>query len=413
MRRRRFFQAGALAGLTAAAGARFRSVLAAPVGEPEARAPGESKGEQLPAAPGPETYRKRIANAQSLMRRQRLDILFTEPGTSFKYLAGASFGRSERLIALLVPRSGDPAIVAPAFEVERVRRATNVKNVFGWEESEDPYGLVAAVLDKMSRRFRRIGFEGSTRYEVFYALGQALPRWIGVPGEPILRELRLHKTPEEVAFIRRAVEITEAAIAATFAGLETGVTDREVARALSEELRKRGVEGGGLVQFGPTSALPHGGTEGQPLRLGMPVLIDAGCRVHGYTSDITRMHFFGSAPPDKYIEVYNTVLGAQTAAVEAARPGVTCEELDRVARRVIEGAGYGKFFTHRLGHGIGMDGHEPPYLVQGNAQPIEPGMTFTIEPGIYLPGEWGIRLEDDFLVVEDGLRAFSTRPSAL
>jgi Xaa-Pro dipeptidase len=178
-------------------------------------------------------------------------------------------------------------------------------------------------------------------------------------------------------------------------------------------MRQRGVEGGGLVQFGPTSALPHGGTEGRRLALGMPVLIDAGCRVHDYTSDITRMHYFGSAPPDEYVEVYNTVLGAQTAAVEAARRGVACQELDRVARRLIERAGYGKFFTHRLGHGIGMDGHEPPYLVEGNEETIEPGMTFTIEPGIYLPGQWGVRIEDDFLVTEDGLQALSTRASAL
>ncbi|MGH7545877.1 MAG: M24 family metallopeptidase, partial [Gemmatimonadota bacterium] len=341
------------------------------------------------------------------------DVLFVEPGTNFEYLTSARFGRSERLIALLVPRSGDPVIVAPAFEVERVRRATHLKNLIGWEEAEDPYAKVGAAVARMPRRSRRIGIEASTRYAVFYALGRALPDWIGIPAEPVLGPLRIKKSPAEVAMIRRGVEITEAAIAVTFARLDTGMTDRDVARLLSDEMRNRGAEGGGLVQFGPTSALPHGGTEGRRLELGMPVLIDAGCQVHSYTSDITRMHFFGSAPPAKYVEVYNTVLGAQTAAVELARPGVECQALDRVARQVIEQAGYGRFFTHRLGHGIGMDGHEPPYLVEGNELTLEPGMTFTIEPGIYLPGEWGVRIEDDFVVTKDGLQPLSTRASAI
>lgn len=405
MQRRDFLQVSALAGLGAVAGApRFA------FGTGRAATPGDG---QLPPALGPEVFRRRVESAQGLMRRRRMDVLFTEPGTNFAYLTGARIGRSERLIALLVPRTGDPVIVAPAFEVERVRRATHLRNVVGWEEAEDPYAKVSAAVGRMPRRSRRIGIEASTRYEVFYALGQALPTWIGIPAEPVLGPLRIDKSPAEVAMIRRAVEITEAAIASTFARLDSGMADRDVARLLSEEMRTRGVEGDGLVQFGPTSALPHGGTEGRRLELGMPVLIDAGCRVHSYTSDITRMHFFGSAPPAKYVEVYNTVLGAQTAAVELARPGVECQALDRVARQVIQQAGYGPFFTHRLGHGIGMDGHEPPYLVEGNALALEPGMTFTIEPGIYLPGEWGVRIEDDFLVTDDGLQALSTRTSAM
>lgn len=409
MRRRHFLQVSTLAGLAAVAGTPRLSLGASRI----TPGPDEPDDNQLPPALGPEVFRRRVQSAQALMRRRRMDVLFTEPATNFEYLTGARFGRSERLIALLVPRTGDPAIVAPAFEVERVRRATHLKNVIGWEEAEDPFAKVAAAVGRMPRRSRRIGIEASTRYHVFYALGQALPDWIGLPAEPVLGPLRIKKSPAEVAMIRRGVEITEAAIAATFARLDTGMTDRDVARVLSEEMRNRGAEGGGLVQFGPTSALPHGGTEGRRLELGMPVLIDAGCQVHSYTSDITRMHFFGSAPPAKYVEVYNTVLGAQTAAVELAHPGVECQALDRVARQVIEQAGYGPFFTHRLGHGIGLDGHEPPYLVEGNELTLEPGMTFTIEPGIYLPAEWGVRIEDDFVVLEDGLQSISTRVSAI
>jgi Xaa-Pro dipeptidase len=234
-----------------------------------------------------------------------------------------------------------------------------------------------------------------------------------VDGSALFTRLRIIKAEDELKLIRRAVSITESSIAATFAGLEAGVTDREVARKLSGEMSERGARGGGLVQFGPTSAIPHGGTEERLLEPGMPVLIDAGCRVHGYTSDITRMHYFGEEPSAGYREVYNTVLAAQTAAFEAARPGMECQQLDRIARRVIREAGYGKRFTHRLGHGMGMDGHEPPYLVEGNRRKLEPGMVFTIEPGIYLPEQWGVRLEDDFVVRETGLEPLSSRVSQI
>ena len=149
------------------------------------------------------------------------------------------------------------------------------------------------------------------------------------------------------------------------------------------------------------------------LERGMPVLIDAGCRVHGYTSDITRMHFFGDEPSPQYREVFNAVLAAQSAAYEAGRPGMECQQLDHIARTVIKQAGYGKYFTHRLGHGMGMDGHEPPYLVNGNNRPLVPGMVFTIEPGIYLPDQWGVRIEDDFVVREDGLEVLSSRVSQI
>lgn len=420
MKRREFVRATTLAGVTIVAGGapllRTETGRARAAGGSSPRLPSQIPPQlppELPPPLGPQVFQRRIERVQELLGRRRIHILFAEPSTNFEYLAGATFGRSERLIALLVPRSGDPVILAPAFEAERVRRATHIREVLGWEESEDPYALVRSAVARMARLPGRVAVEGSTRYSTLYALGRALPRWAVMPADPIFVALRIHKSPEEVALIRRAAQITEAAIAAAFGRLETGWTDREVARLLAEEMRTRGVEGGGLVQFGPTSASPHGGTENRKLALGMPVLIDAGCRVHGYTSDVTRMHFFGSHIPDTYREVYNTVLGAQTAAVEAAKPGVPCQELDRIARRVIAAAGYGPYFTHRLGHGLGMDGHEPPYLVEGNDQAIKPGMTFTIEPGIYLPGEWGVRLEDDFLVTESGLEALSTRVATL
>ena len=362
----------------------------------------------LPAA----AYQRRVERVLRLMADAGLAALFCEPATNFEYLVGTNFGRSERLIALVIPARGKPVIVVPSFELERVQRSAKTVSEFrAWEEHEDPYRLVADVVRASDRR--RIAIEPSARFGIVSELERALPDWELVDGTALFTRLRIIKAEDELKLIRRAVSITESSIAATFAGLEAGVTDRQVARQLSGEMSERGARGGGLVQFGPTSAIPHGGTEERPLEPGMPVLIDAGCRVHGYTSDITRMHYFGEEPSAGYREVYNTVLAAQTAAFEAARPGMECQQLDRTARRVIREAGYGKQFTHRLGHGMGMDGHEPPYLVEGNRRKLEPGMVFTIEPGIYLPGQWGVRLEDDFVVRETGLEPLSSRVSRI
>ena len=360
----------------------------------------------------PEVFRRRLDQAVSLIAERGWSAIFAEPGTNFQYLVGARLGRSERLIALIVPVTGRPVIVAPDFELERIQRAVGDSIALrGWAEHHDPYSVVADLF--FTLRAGRVGIEPSTRYGVALRLQTALSNRQLSDAEPVFSRLRIIKTDAELALIRRAISITETSIAATFASLEAGVTDREVASQLSQEMRSRGASGGGLVQFGPTSALPHGGTEGRELEYGMVVLIDAGCRVHGYTSDITRMHFFGDQPPPDYREIYNTVFAAQTAAYEAAVPDMECQQLDRIARQVITGSGYRRFFTHRLGHGMGMDGHEPPYLVEGNRSRLEPGMVFTIEPGIYLPDRWGVRIEDDFVVRGDRLEPLSTRVASI
>jgi len=398
MRRRRFLE------LTGAAGA---AAFVAPDWTMATGWTGDPPQREIDPLP-PRTFRQRAERARALMAEHDLDALFVEPSTNFAYLTGTSFGRSERLIALLLSPGGELVVVAPAFEVSRVEvGAKAVQEVRGWEEDEDPYALAADLLRGSPPG--RIGIEPSARYGVIRRLQEALPDWQLVDAEPVFTRLRLIKSEEELRLIRRAISITEMAIAATFSNLQIGLSDREIASHLSQQMRERGAPGGGLVQFGPTSAIPHGGTEGRLLERGMPVLIDAGCRVHGYTSDITRMHFFGDDPSPQYREIFNTVLAAQTAAFEAARPGMPCQQLDRIARNLIAEAGYGEFFTHRLGHGMGMDGHEPPYLVEGNTRELEPGMVFTIEPGIYLPGRWGVRIEDDFVVRANGLEVLSAR----
>lgn len=369
-------------------------------------APGDQGIDPLPAT----VYRARLQRAAALMADYELAAIFCEPSTNFAYLSGANFGRSERLLAVIIPQNGDPVVVAPSFEVERAERVLGSgTDIRGWEEDQNPHRLVADVLAAANRG--PIGVEPSTRFGIVSRLRKAMPDRQFVDATDLFTSLRISKSAEELALIRKAVSITQRAISATFASLAPGMTERDVAGTLSERMAADGGRGGGLVQFGPNSALPHGGPGGATLEPGMPVLIDAGCRVHGYTSDITRMHFFGDEPSPKYREIFNTVLAAQSAAYEAARPGMECQQLDRIARRVITEAGYGRYFTHRLGHGMGMDGHEPPYLVEGNRRQLEPGMVFTIEPGIYLPAEWGVRIEDDFVVGEDGLEPLSTRLS--
>ncbi len=363
----------------------------------------------------PEVFSRRLARAQAELKARKLDFLVATPSTNYEYFTGYNPGRSERLIALVLPVAGAPVVVCPSFEVERIKRHGVVADVRGWEEQDDPYPLVRAAVTGLTKvRHGTIALEPSTTYETFLRLTDALPSWKFADGAAVTERLRIVKAPEEVALIRRAIEITEAAIAATFGQLAAGMTERDVARLLSREMQQRGAEGGGLVQFGPSSALPHGGPAGSPLERETVVLIDCGCRVGGYTSDITRTIWFGDQPAEEFRKVFNAVHDAQTAAMQLGRPLVTkCEEMDRAARQVITDAGYGAFFTHRLGHGLGMDGHEVPYLVAGNERRLEPGMVFTIEPGIYQLGKFGVRIEDDCLMTDNGVEVLSHRPPKL
>jgi Xaa-Pro dipeptidase len=404
MRRREFFAAGAASFLLAS---RHRLTSA-----PPSRGPGHQERQQGSSL-GPEVFAARRSRAQDELSRRGLGLLLATPSINYHYLVGSSPGRSERLIALLLPARGEPVIVAPSFEVERVRRTSTIGEVRGWEEHQDPYALLARTVRGWRGLAGPVALEPTTEYQTALRLGEALrPRRL-VNGGPLFERLRIIKEPEEVALIRRAVAITEEAIAAAFARLAEGMTDREVASAVSQEMTRRGASGGGLVQFGPTSALPHGGTENRRLVPETPVLLDCGCRVEGYTSDVTRTRWFGERPSDRFRRVFNTVHAAQTAAMQLARPGVECQDLDRAARRVIVEAGFGEFFTHRLGHGMGMEGHEVPYLVEGNTLRLEPGMVVTVEPGIYLPGEWGVRIEDDCVMGENGFEVMSRRPEPM
>lgn len=354
----------------------------------------------------------RITRAQEQMKLAKIDLLFTLPGKNMTYLSKLRTGRSERLIALLLPQSGEPIVITPAFEESRLKRANNSIKTAPWEESENPYSLAMDLFKKLG--VSRIGLEPSTDLNTYWKLRALAPSSMElIDAEAIFTSLRLQKSPEELAAIRYANQITLESIAATHAALAVDKTELEVGTIISQEMKKRGASGGGLVQFGPSAALPHGGPSEVKLSRAMTVLIDVGCEVGGYTSDITRTIFWGDTHSAKYKEIYNIVWNAQQAGVEAAKAGVECQAVDHAARNVIEKAGYGKYFTHRLGHGLGMDGHEVPYLVKGNSFRLQPGNVVTIEPGIYLPGEFGVRIEDVFLITEKAAEALSQRVSTI
>ena len=367
---------------------------------------------------GAEVFSRRIERLRAELTTRKLDLFVAAPSTNYAYFTGYNPGRSERFIGLFVPLRGAPVIVCPAFEVERITRNTTLPgvDVRGWEEQANPFVLVRQTIGPMKPQRGRgeailegtLDYDSTLRLEAAFGSG-----WRTQSAQPVTDRLRMIKFPEELALIRGAIAITEAAIAAAFAALTPGVTERQVADALADDMRRRGASGGdGLVQFGPSSALPHGGPGGPKLEKEMVVLIDAGCQVGGYTSDITRTIWYGDTPSDEFKKVFNLVHDAQTAAMQLGVPfTVTCEQMDAAARGVITTGGYGPSFTHRLGHGMGMDGHEVPYLVQGNETRLEPGMVFTIEPGIYQLGKFGVRIEDDVRVTDSGLEVLSHRPN--
>jgi len=383
--------------------------------EPKTSTPHATLRTQGPTL-GPQVFAQRISRAQEELKSRSLDLLVVEPSTNFQYFTSYNPGRSERLILLMIPATGAPVIVCPSFEVERIKRNTTVTDARGWEESEDPWALVAKAALQLKPHGREgiVAIEPTTSYQSYVRLVSKLRGWIPHDGAPVTERLRIIKSPEEIALIRQAIAATEASIAATFSQLAVGMTERDVSALLSREMAGRGSPGGGLVQFGPSSALPHGGPSAGQLARETVVLIDAGSRVEGYTSDITRTIWFGDAPADEFKKVYNIVHDAQTAAIENAKPGVTqCQQVDRAARKVITDAGYGQYFTHRLGHGMGMDGHEAPYMVEGNTLLLEPGIVFTDEPGIYQLGKFGVRIEDDCMMTPTGVEVLSHRPAKL
>jgi Xaa-Pro dipeptidase len=350
-------------------------------------------------------HRARILRAQGLMRDGGLDAIVLASGTGLDYFTGAEWGLSERLFGAVITRESDPAWVTPAFEKARALEQIQIgADVRAWEEHESPSALVASIL-RDRQATGRIGMEETMPFTFVDEIGAALPAAKVVSATPVTAGCRMIKDAHELALMRRAGEITVRAFRAVFQSLREGLTQPEASALAAEAHRRLGMKGGALVLFGADAAYPHGTTRPQPLRRGQVVLIDGGGRLHGYASDITRTAVFGAAPTERQRRVWDVVRRAQQAAFEAARSGAEAQSVDAAARRVVDEAGLGpdhRLFTHRVGHGIGMDGHEWPYLVRGNRTLLRPGMCFSDEPGIYLPGEMGVRHEDIIFITETG-----------
>jgi Xaa-Pro dipeptidase len=352
-------------------------------------------------------FHERLMHAQKLMTAlaPKFDALFFAPGTSLYYFTGVHWGVSERLLGLVVPRTGAPVLVVPAFEEGRLREKLRFPiEVRVWQEDESPTKIAAGALAERGVRTGRLGVEETAAFTFFDHLRAAAPGFECVSADALTIACRGRKSEHELELMRLACEATCDVFRAVFASLKEGMSQEDIGRLVEGGFSKMGLHGGALVLLGASAALPHGTMQPQKLKSADVVLIDGGCAVEGYQSDVTRTGVFGR-PTEKVARVYEIVRKAQDAALDAARRGKLSGTVDDAARKVITDAGYGpdyKFFTHRLGHGIGLDGHEHPYLVRGSKTVLEAGMTFSNEPGIYIPGEFGLRCEDDMVISADG-----------
>jgi Xaa-Pro dipeptidase len=368
-----------------------------------------------------EERRGRIEKARTLMAGEGIDALMLCSGTSLVYFTNIRWSGGERLFTCIVPAKGEPFFVCPAFEEDRAREQialgpfSGTADVRTWQEHESPYQRVAEGLRDRRLTTGRIGVEETTKFVFSDGVAQAAPAMTLVSGTPITAGCRMIKDAHELELMQLASNVTLKAYEAAYRALAEGMTQNDFAGLVTAAHAKLGFSGGAGVQVGQYSALPHGSIQPQVVREGTILLIDGGCSVEGYASDLSRTFVLGKAT-DKMKQVFEIERRAQDAALAAARPGVPCEAVDAAARKVIVDAGYGpdyKYFTHRVGHGMGMDGHEWPYLTRGNVLPLAPGMTFSDEPGIYIPGEFGVRLEDDMYITDDGARLFTPQSDSL
>ena len=364
--------------------------------------------------------RARLERARSLMKANKMDALMLTGGTSMEYFTGMKWGLSERLLAAVIPASGNAFLVTPKFEEERAMEQAHLgplgkdATVYAWEEHESPYALIAQGLKSRGLSTATIGAEETVRF-VFADGAAHIPNVKVVSGTPITAGCRTIKDAHEIAIMRFASQVTLKAYEAAWKSLKEGMTQNDFAKLVQQAHTRLGYDGSAGVQVGKYSALPHGSTTPQVVREGSILLIDGGCKVEGYSSDLSRTFVLGK-PTQRMKDVFEIEHRAQTAAVKTARPGLPCEAVDAAARKVIVDAGFGpdyKYFSHRVGHGMGMDGHEWPYLVKGNTLPLKPGMVFSDEPGIYIPGEFGIRLEDDMVITESGAELFTPQSPSL
>jgi len=364
---------------------------------------------------------ERQEKARRLMHESDLSAIVIAQGTSLKYFTGVRWEGGERLFAMVLPAKGDAFYVAPAFEEDRAREQIaqspngSKPDLRVWQEDESPYARIAQGLSDRGISSGTIGLEETMKFVFSDNIRKAAAAASFTSATPVTAGCRMIKSPHEIELMRLAAKITLAAYEATYRSLKVGMTQHDAESLVEAAHRQLGFQGGADVQVGEYSAFPHGSVQPQEIKESTIVMMDGGCSVEGYASDITRTYVLGKAS-DKMKQVFEIVHRAQSAALATAKPGVEAGSVDAAARKVITDAGYGpdyKYFTHRLGHGMGMDGHEWPYLVRGNATLLKPDMTFSDEPGIYIHGEFGIRLEDDMHITENGAELFTPQSASL
>jgi Xaa-Pro aminopeptidase len=341
---------------------------------------------------------QRIAAARAGMERRGLDALVVSVGSDLPYLIGYRAMENERITALVLPVVGDPVLVVPILEEPRVASAVETRP---WEETEDP---IAVIADLVGAGASRVAIGNQTWSTFLLALQGRLPSVTFEAAEPLMAELRMVKDADELAALRAAGAGTDGVVGVLAKTRFSGLTERELARLVTDLTIESGHQrtGFAIVASGPNGASPHHEPTDRVIEPGDAVVVDFGGWVDGYASDTTRTFVVGE-PPDGFGEAFEVLGVAQRTAVDAVKPGATAESIDAAARGVVADAGYGDLFVHRTGHGIGLDTHEHPYLVAGNILELAPGMTFSVEPGIYAPGRWGMRIEDIVAVTEDGV----------
>ncbi len=356
-------------------------------------------------------YRSRVEQVQKYLESENVDFAFLTPSPNFQYLAGFEYNMRERLLALIIRKTVEPIVIAPAFEVSDHTSHTWIKNFVPWTDDEDPYSQVTDIVGVKSGG-HSVLLDDSTPLGVYWKIEMALGGFAKTTSlSPLINALRITKSDKEIELMKKAGHIINDAVLKAFDEASLGMTELEVQQIVHKEIRRQGgVPTFAAIQFGENSALPHSAAGLRELKMDDVVLMDCGCTVEGYNTDMTRVGVVG--PPTEEVErVYSIVRYAMETAIQNIVPEMACGAADGLARRVIDDAGYGEYFTHRLGHGIGLEVHEPPYIVRGSSLKLKPGMCHSIEPGIYLEGKFGIRIEDLVCIRENSpeLLTFSPR----
>jgi Xaa-Pro dipeptidase len=422
--RRRFLEVGSLAAGIAASRSRAVAGAADEASLPPSLAQLKSrKGEATPITK--DERGERQERARKLMSENAVDAIVLMEGTSLQYFTGVDWWGGERLFALVLPAKGAAFYVCPAFEEGRAREQlsnapdADHADVRVWQEDENPYQRVAQGLKEHGISGGKLGIEETIRFLFVDSIAKAAPQASVSSATPVTAGCRMVKSAHEVALMRLAAQVTLAAYEAVYHALRPGMTQHDASNLIGAAYRQLGFPGDASIMVDESTAYPHGSTTPQVIREGSIVMIDDGCVVEGYQSDITRTFVLGKAAGargDKMNKVFDIVLRALSAALAVARPGAECGSVDDAARKVITDAGYGpdyKYFTHRLGHGLGMDGHEWPYLVRGNTTKLQANVTTSNEPGIYIRGEFGVRIEDDMHITENGAELFTAQTVSL